>query len=171
MNLCALSCEAESRGAATVIKDGVDSLQEDVTEDVEANASVGLNSTEAAGSRVVDRRVVDICAWNGKSLTTDRNIEIWQTGLAVEDVSTLRLIDLRTRNLAVVRRCYIGWEVKQGSASVCDGGSDATGGGIAGTGRIASRCEAPETLRAVDWNISDGTSVLGSVDIALDVRQ
>ena len=97
-----LGSEAESWRAATVIEDGVDGLQEDIAEDVEADASVGLDATEAGRAAGGDRSVVDVFAWDGEGLAADGHVEVRWRGAAGEDVSTLRLGQAGALDLGVV---------------------------------------------------------------------
>ena len=164
-----MGCKAKSWRAAAVIEDSVDSLQENITEDVEADASVSLDTSEASRASGSDWRVVDVLAWNGEGLAANGYVEVWWGGRAWEGVSTLRLVKAGTLNLAVVRLDSAGWEVEERSASVSNGGAEAAGSRVVATCGRATSSELPKTLRVVHWNICDGTRVLGAVNVAKGV--
>lgn len=158
--------EAESWRALRLVEDGVDGLQEDITEDVEADAGVGLETSEALAAAGRDWCVVDVRAWNDEGLAADLYVEVWQSGAAWEDVSTLGAAAGRTLNGAVVGLGGAGWNVKERSTSVSDGGAEAARGTVVATCGRAAGGELPEALGGVNWNVDDRASVLGGVDVA-----
>lgn len=161
-----LGREADSWRAAAVVKDSVDGLQENITEDVEADASVGLDASEAARATGRDRGVVDVFAWNGEGLAANGHVEVWWGAAAWEGVSALRAVEAGALDLAVVRLHCAAWEVEERSASVSNRGAEAAGGCVAATCREAASGELPEALRVVNWNVGDAAGVFGAIDVA-----
>lgn len=158
--------EADSWRPAAGIKDSVHSLQENITKDVEANASVGLDTSKASRATLSKRGVVDVLAWNGEGLAANGHVEVWWAGRAGDGVSTLRAVELSALHLAVVGLHSAGWKVEKRSASIKDGGAEAASRCVIATSRGATSSELPETLRVVHWDVGNGTSVLGAVDVA-----
>jgi hypothetical protein len=77
---------------AASIEDNVLALKKDVTEDGEANARVGLDTTVAgAGS---GGRKVDVVARNSGSVVTNSDGEVRDISVTVEDVATLAVVVL-----------------------------------------------------------------------------
>jgi hypothetical protein len=145
--------------------DHVLALEEDVAEDVQAEAVVGLDATEAGAAAGGDGRVVDELSGHGLGDAADGDGEVGEGGRAREDVAALVVVDLGAADLGVVGFCDGSVDVDQGSASVgdaLDAGADSGGG----ADRIACGGEAPEALAVVDGGVGDGTGVLGAVDEA-----
>ena len=145
--------------------DHVLALEEDVAEDVQAEAVVGLDAAEAGAAAGRDGRVVDELAGYGLGDAADGDGEVGQRGRAREDVAALVAVDLGAADLGVVGAGDGSVDVDQGGASVGDAldvGAD--GGG--GADRVACGGEAPEALAVVDGGVGDGTGVLGAVDEA-----
>lgn len=68
------------------VEDDVGSLQGDITEDVEADVSGGLETAEAG---VADRRaVVQVLGGDGDGRVTNTEGEVGQGGIAAEDPAT-----------------------------------------------------------------------------------
>lgn len=155
--------ESEAGGAGRNIVDNVLALEEDVTEDVEANAIVGLNSTEACAGARGERSVVDELARHGLGDAADGDGEVGQSSGAREHVATLCVVDLGTGDLGVVRLCDRGVDVDQGCAGVDDTG-DATLDGCCGTDAVSGGGETPETLARIHVDVGDGAGVLCAVD-------
>ena len=145
--------------------DHVLALEEDVAEDVQAEAVVGLDAAEAGAAAGRDGSVVDELAGHGLGDAADGDGEVGQRGRAREDVAALVAVDLGAADLGVVGAGDGSVDVDQGGASVGDAldvGAD--GGG--GADRVACGGEAPEALAVVDGGVGDGTGVLGAVDEA-----
>jgi hypothetical protein len=110
--------KAKPRAATARLEDDVLALKEDVTENAEADALVGLDTTEA--SAVADRSVVDELAGNGLLDTADGDGEVRQSSGAREDVTTLGRRVGRSANLGVVGADNSGVGVDESCASVDD---------------------------------------------------
>lgn len=164
MNL-RLSGKAQARRALGLIEDGVDGLEENITEDAEANASVGLNATEASLAARGQWCVRDVRAGHGEGLATDGDVEVRWVAAAGEGVASLLGV-VRATGLGVVGLDDGGWQVEEGGTSIGDGGANAAGGGVVGTDGVTAGGELPEALRVVDWNVGDRAGVLGGVDVA-----
>ena len=98
-HLC-LGSEAKTRSLG--VENDVLALEEDITEDGEANARVALDTTVAAGATSRDRCEVDVLAGNNGVIAIDGHGEVRQSGAAREDVTTSRAAVLGARNLLVV---------------------------------------------------------------------
>lgn len=167
-----LRSKAESWRASGLVKNDELGLEENITKNGEANASVWLDTTEASLAALVDWGVVDVLARDGQGLAADHDVEIWDGSAAWEGVSTLLLVQLGAGDLLVVGVRNLGWEVEESGASVGNGAADvaAAGGRVAGADGVATSGEAPESLGVVDWDVGDASSVLGAVDVAEVVR-
>lgn len=82
-----LGGESELGSRAGLGEDNKLALEEDVTEDGEANTGVGLDSTVALGAG--DGSVVDVGAGDGELGAADDGGEAGKSGATAEDVSTL----------------------------------------------------------------------------------
>lgn len=145
--------------------DNVLALEEDVAEDVEADALVGLDAAEAGAGAGGDGGVVDELSGNGLGDAADGDGEVGKSGRAGEYVTTLSAVDLGAADLRVVGAGNGRVDVDQSCASV----NNAIDAGLDGSGSadgVAVSGEAPETLAVVDGHVGDGTSVLGGVDEA-----
>ncbi len=159
--------EAQTRRASRLVEDRVDGAEEYIAEDVEADAGIGLNATEALAAARRERSVGNFRAWDSESLAADGYVEVWGAAAAGEDVATLVVVVAGTGDLGVVGLDYGRWEVEERSASVGNGGTDAAGGGIVSADGVAACSELPEALRLVDRNVGDRASVLRAVDVAM----
>lgn len=155
-----LGLGGEAKTGAGRVEHNVLALQEDVTEDGETNARVGLNATQTGGADT-GRTVVDQGAGNNSSVPVDHNAEVGQRGRAGEDVSTSRLAVLSTADLRVVLADNGAGEEQQGGTGVSDTAEASAG---AAAGLVAGDAEAPETLGAVHVGVGQGALVLGGVD-------
>ena len=151
--------ETEARAAGRNVVDNVLALEEDVTEDVEANALIGLDATEAGAAAARDGCVVNKLARHGLGDAADGDGKVGQGGTAGEHVAALCVIDFGAANLGVVCLCDCGVDVDQGCAGVNDTG-DVGLDGSRGADGVASCGEAPEALAGVDVDVGDGSSVL-----------
>lgn len=142
--------------------DNILALEEDVTEDAEADALVGLDTTEAGA--VTDRRVVDVLARNGLLDAADGDGEIGRGGSAGEDVTTLSSAVLRAADLGIVGTNDGRVGVDESGTRVEDTGDGGLGG--SSTNAVGRCAKAPEALAVVGINVGDRTSVLALVDEA-----
>lgn len=126
-----LFCKAEPRRALRLVKDGVDTLEEDVTEDVKPDARVSLNPAETRRAGAVDGCVVEVGAGDDESLAADGHVKVGQGGAARVGVAALRRVVRRARDLLVIGGGDVAGQVEEGGASVGDGGADAARGGVA----------------------------------------
>ena len=161
-----LLSETKTRGALRLIEDSVDALEEDVTEDGEANTSVSLDTAEAGRAGGVGGSVVDVRARDDEELATDVDVEGREGGGAGEDVATVSAAALGAGDLGVVGTDSGGGEVEEAGAGVGDRVTDraSSGGGCADA--VAASSELPEAVGCGDRDVGDGASVLGAVDVA-----
>ena len=158
-----LGSETETRAGLSLIENGVDTLEEDVTKDRHANTIVGLNATVA--SAAAGRSKVDVAARDDEGLATNSNVEVRQSRAAREDVAALGAAVRRAGDLGVVGLDSGVGDEEEGGAGVSDGGADAAGGG-GGANAVAAGGKLPEALAAADGDVGDGAGVLGGVDEA-----
>lgn len=153
----------EANLGALGVEDGVLGLQEDVTEDGEAEARVALDTAVAGGAAGGDGGVVDDGAGHDGIVGADGDGEVGQGGGAVEDVAAILRALLSAGDLLVVGSDDIGGEHHEGGAGV---GNTLDGGAGGAADLVAIRGEHPEALRAVDGLVGNGAGVLGAVDEA-----
>lgn len=114
-DLC-LGGEAKTRSLR--VENDVLALEEDITEDGEANSRVALDTTEALGATSRDGSVVDVLAGNNGVVATNGHSEVRQSGGAREDVATSRVAVLGTGNLLVVGGNNRVREQEEGGTSI-----------------------------------------------------
>ena len=158
--------ETETGRALSLVEDGKDALEEDVAEDGEADAGVGLDAAEAGGRAGGDGSVVDVRAGNDEDGTADGDGEVGGGAAAGESVATLGAVVAGTGEGLVVGSDGGGGQVHEGGAGVSDGGADAARGAVAGADAVAARGELPETLRVIHGGVGDAAGVLGGVNVA-----
>lgn len=140
-------------------------LEEDVAEDAEANAVVGLDAAVAGAAAGLDGRVVDVLSRDPLRLAADGQGEVGQSSGARENVSTVGVAVLRARDLGVVG-------LDDGSGQVEEGGSgvgDAVDGRLslrASADRVAREVELPPSLAGVHVHVGDVSGVLSAVQEA-----
>jgi hypothetical protein len=110
--------ESEPGAATARLEDNVLALEEDVTEDAEADTLVGLDTTEAG--TVTNGRIVDEPAGNSLLDSTHSNSKVGQSSSAGEDVTALGRRVLGTADLGVVGANNGGVGVDKGGAGVDD---------------------------------------------------
>ena len=157
--------ETEARRARGDVVDNVLALEEDVTENVEADALIGLDASEAGSGARGDGGVVDELSRHGLGDAADGDGEVGQSGRAGEYITALCVVDLGAGDLGVVGLCDGRVDVNQGCAGV-DDAVDVGPDGCGGANRVTCRGEAPEALAVVNVDVSDGTGVLCGVDEA-----
>lgn len=113
-----LSLGSEAKAGAVGVEDDVLALQEDVTEDGEAQAGVALDTAEASGAARLEGSIVDQGARNNSLVAANGNGEIGELGGAGNGVATGRGVLLGAGDLAVVVRDHVIGEQEQGGASV-----------------------------------------------------
>lgn len=113
-----LSLSGETQLRTIGVEDNVLALQEDVTEDGEADVRVGLNSTVAGRATVRNRSVVDVIARDNGTVATDSDGKGWEAGAAIEDIATIAVAVLSTVDLVVVGLNDIAGKQEEGSAGV-----------------------------------------------------
>jgi len=116
-----------------------------------------------------DLSVVDVAAGNDELLATNDGGEAGESGRAGEDVTTLSVVVLGTRDLGVIGVDNGVGEKHEGGAGVSNGGVGAGNSGTAAD-RVAGGGELPETVGSVYGDVSNGTSVLGGVNVTEVVR-
>lgn len=158
--------EAESWRASALVEDNVHGLEEDVTEDGEANTRVRLDTAEAGRASVVGWGVVDVAAWNGEGGASDGDNKVRERGGAREDVATVRLAVGGSVDVRVVRGDGGVWEVHEGGAGVGNGGANAAAGGVARSSAVSVGGELPEAVGLVDVGVGNAAFVCGGVNEA-----
>jgi hypothetical protein len=113
-----LRLSGETKARAFCVENDILALEEDITEDGEANARVALNTTEAAGATSRDRSVLDVLSRNNGIVATNGHGEVRQIGVAREDIATSRVVVLGAVNLLVVVRDNAVIEQEECSSSV-----------------------------------------------------
>lgn len=156
--------ETKTRAALCLVEDGVDGLEEDVAEDGELQAVVGLDAAEALGA--AGGGEVDVAAGDDKGLAVDSDVEVGESGGAGEDVAALVAVVGGARDARVVGVDDVVGEEHEGGAGVGDGGADGAGCGGGGSDAVAAGVELPEAVGAVDRSVGDRTGVLGAVNEA-----
>jgi hypothetical protein len=162
-----LSSETKLRGRVLHGEDNKLALEENVTEDGDAGARAGLDTSVAL--RAGDLGVVDVAAGDGELLATNDSRETGESGRAREDVTTLAVRVLGTRDLCVVGVDNVVGKEHKGGAGVSNSRVGAGDGGAA-TDSVAGGGELPEAACGVDVDIGDGTSVLRAVNVTEVVR-
>lgn len=99
IHLC-LRGKAES--GALGVEDDVLALEEDISEDGEAQAGVALDTTEAGRAAVSDGGEVDVFTGNDGVVASDDGSEGRKLCGAGEDITTVFVAVLGSRNLPVV---------------------------------------------------------------------
>lgn len=156
--------EAKTRAALRLVKDGVNSLEENVAKDGELQAVVGLDAAEALGA--TRGREVDVATGDDEGLAVDGDVEVGQLGAAGEDVAALVAVVRGARDARVVVVDDVVGEEHERGAGVGDGGADGACRAGRGTDAVAAGGELPEAVGAVDGCVGDGAGVLGAVDEA-----
>lgn len=143
------------------------SLEENVTEDGDTRTGAGLDTTVALTT--ANAGVVDVAAGSDELLATDDGGKAGKRGGARENVTTLLVGVLGAGDLGVVGVDNVVGEEHESGASVSNGRVGAGDGGTAAD-RVAGSGELPEAVSGVDRDVSDGSGVLGGVDVAKVVR-
>ena len=113
---------------------------------------------------LVERSVIDVLSWDLEALAANRDVEVWWSRAAREDVASLHAVVLSSTDLAVVGAADVGWQVKEGGTSVSDGDANRAAGGVAGSDGVSTCVELPETVLSVHDGVCDAARVLGVVD-------
>lgn len=156
-----LGSPADARGAGA-IEDNESSLESNITENVDANAGAGLQTTEASGAAISDGTVVHVGGRNSNASRANTEGEGGEGSRAGEDVATVGRAAGRSRDLGVVGSDDGGGEVEKGGAGIGDT-RDAGGGEGVGADLVSGRGEHP-VLGLSDSGVGDGASVLGRVN-------
>ena len=157
-----LSLSSETKLEVVAVKDDVLALEENITENAETNARVGLDTTEASVA-VAGGSKVDVVTRNDSIVATNLDIEVRKSGAAIKDVSTVGAGVLGSVDLAIVVRDDAVVEEDKGGASVSNGGEGAAASAGATNG-VAVGSELPESLAVVNGGVGKVTGVLGGVD-------
>ncbi|KAB8437335.1 hypothetical protein FH972_025015 [Carpinus fangiana] len=145
---------SEANAGTLAVKDNVLALEEDIAEDVEADAGAALDAAEAGASAGVDGSVVDVAAGRGALGAVDGDGEAGEGLGAREGVATLLVIVGRAADLLVVGVDNGVLDEDESGAGVGNGGAEAAEAGAAGIG--GARVEGPEALAGVDGRIGQG---------------
>lgn len=140
-------------------------LEEDISEDAEANAGVVLDAAEAGRRAVGDGRIVDVLSGHNLVDAADDGGKRGQSGRAGEHVSTVCGGVGGPCDFGVVGFDDGGGEVQQRGAGVANG----VDGGLhdsSGADCVSSRGELPEAVGGVNVDVGQGSGVLGRVDEA-----
>lgn len=71
-----LRSQSQTGRAGADIEDSEDGLEEDISEDGEADASVPLDAAEASAAGAVHGGVFDVGAWDCEGLSSDLHVEV-----------------------------------------------------------------------------------------------
>lgn len=158
------SNRSESKFRSAIIENTIESVEENISVNALGSTTNGLKSSKAGLACVVDWSEVDQLSWDGGvGSGTDAEGDIWKGGSAREDVSSVGRIEGRTLHLSVIGGNGRVEHEEESSSGVCDSsGSTECVGGSANL--VRGRWELPETSGRIDWSVSDGTSVVVSVD-------
>lgn len=114
-----LSLGSEAKTGPVGVEDNVLALQEDVTEDGEAQARVALDTAEAGGAAALEGSIVDQGAGNNGVVAANCNSEVGELSAARDGVATGGGVLLSAGDLAVVVGDNVVGEEQEGGASVC----------------------------------------------------
>jgi len=147
---------SETKLSVAAIKDHEGALEEDVTENGNADTCAALESTEVGGAG--NWSVRHQATWDNGSVVSNGNLEIGKGGFCWDGVTTLLRVVLCTFYLVVVGRNDSVWQQQQRGTGV---GNTLNRGRVHGavTNSIAVSSEAPETLRVVHRGVFDGASI------------
>jgi hypothetical protein len=109
----------EAKARALVVENDILALEEDITEDGEANTRVALDTTVAGGATIGDGGVVDVFARNNGIVALNSHSEVREVGVAVESVTTNGAVVLGTGNLLVVGGDNRVVNQEKSGASIC----------------------------------------------------
>lgn len=157
-------CKAQLWAGVSVEDDEL-ALEEDVTEDVDADAGVGLNAAEAGRAARVGWGVVDVRARDRGCVAADGEGNGRKGGAARVSVAALGLVVLGAVDTAVVGGDDSVVEEEKASSGVGDGVGDGASG-CASINAVAIGREAPETSAVVDGDVGDLAGVGRVVDAA-----
>lgn len=113
-----LSSKAQLRTVR--VKDDVLALEEDVAEDGEANALVGLQTAEAGLAALRHGLEVEVLGRHGGGVLADGEAQLGQLRVAREGVAAGVLVVLRALDLLVVLVDDLVVEQEEGGAGVCE---------------------------------------------------
>jgi hypothetical protein len=100
------------------VENDILALEEDITEDGEANARVALDTTVAGGASSGNLGVVDQLTGDNGIVAIDGHREVGQCGGTGEDVATVGVAVLGAGDLLVVGGDNAGGEQEEGGAGV-----------------------------------------------------
>lgn len=153
---------SEAKLEVVTIENNVLALEENITENAETNARVGLDTT-VASTAAASGSIVDVVTRNDSRVATNLDSEVRKTSTAVKDVSTFGAGVLGTVNLAIVVGDDAVVEEDEGGTGVGNSGEGAAArAGV--TNRVSVGSELPESLAAVDVGVDEVAGVLGGVD-------
>lgn len=97
-----LSLGGEAESGTLGVEDDVLALEEDITQDGEAETRVALNTANASGAALLERGVVDVLARDDGVVGADNNGEFGELGFAGKDVASSGCVVLGALDLLVV---------------------------------------------------------------------
>lgn len=149
----------------SAIKNNKLRLEEDVSINVERQATRGLNATETGGAGKHSK--IDEVPRDRGGISINVHSKVREGGAAWENKSTKRSAELRTRDSGIVcLRNGVCYE-QQSGACVCNPGEKTSRNSErCGSDGQAVRCKSPEPLRWVDRGESDIPSELAGVNLA-----
>jgi hypothetical protein len=167
---CTLFCNlrrlcGETKLEVIGIKDDELGLEHDITVDGETNTGVALETTVAAAGSGGDRCVVQVSTWDGTSVIANTEDEIWESGAAGENVTSLSRGVGGAGDLCPVGLDNGGWEEEKGGSGVSNA---INAGSLVGTSTnlVSSSSELPEAVGVIDIGVWNVTRVLSGVDVA-----
>jgi len=111
--------EANAR-CRRLLENNILALEENVAEDAESNARVGLNTSEARRAAVLHGCVVDVLSGDALLDAAEDESEVRESSRAREDVAAIGVAILGARDLCVVGADDRGGEVEEAGACVGD---------------------------------------------------
>jgi hypothetical protein len=157
------SLSRKANTSISCIENHVLSLEQNITIDGEANASIWLNAAIALGG--ANRCIIHIRARNNATVATNAETEARERRTAGENIATLGIRVRRAGDLGPVSLCGRGWDQKERGSGV-DDGVDAEGHEGARADGVAIARDFPEAVAGFDAGVRDAAGVLGGVDVA-----
>ena len=151
--------------AARSIENHKLALEEDISEDVEADALARLNASKAGRPAVVNRRIVDVRAWDGGLVSADLKADVRQGGAAGIGVAALGLVKFGTADGFVVGG-YDGVIDEQKCGARVGDSVDAVAVDGAVAYCVAGGGKGPKALGAVDGDVDNVAGVRTVIDDA-----
>lgn len=154
----------ETEGLVAAIEDGEVLLEQHVTEDLHALATVTLHTTEASVGANIRERDVLARDRGHEAAVADLHTKVRNVGVARVDITTRSRGDRGALNLLVESLRDSVIDEQEGGTSV---GDSAAGSRVLvglTTDTVGGRSELPETIAGVHWSEVDISGILAGVD-------